>query len=361
MHRLLTRQLQRHLDPSLAGDSRLAQLLSAINQHYHEEERSRRLLEHALDISSQELFDAIGGERRQHAMLRGVMDSIPDLIYFKSTEGRYLGCNKAVGPLFGLSEADLLGRSDEELFAPGRAAELAARDHAVLSSERPHRVEQWLTVPGGGQVCVEVLRSPYFDEDKRLLGIIGIARDITERTLAARQILRLANFDSLTGLANRRHYNERLLDALATSRRADTSAALMFIDLDKFKQVNDVLGHEVGDLLLVEVASRLNACVRESDIVARLGGDEFVVVATALQQLGLVDRIAQKINACLALPFTLGEHTVNIAGTIGIALYPQDAEDAATLTKQADQAMYAAKAAGRNRYAYYASAPAAGQ
>lgn len=358
MHRLLTRQLKRFLHPALAADERLAPFLEAIDRHYHEVEQERRLLENALAVCSDELSEVIAKAQREHALLRGVMDSIPDLIFFKSADGRYLGCNKAYERQMRMTEAEVLDKTDADILDGQLAVEFGERDREVLGTGQEHLSERWFHGRDEKRkVCLEVLRTPYFDLDGQMLGLIGIGRDITERKLAAEAILRQANFDSLTELPNRRYYNERLLGELKAAKRSKLATALMLIDLDKFKQVNDVLGHDVGDLLLVEVARRLVACVREIDIVARLGGDEFVVVVTGLQQFSLVDRIAQKIIDRLAAPFNLGGEIVSISGSIGIALYPRDAQHVDALTKKADQAMYLAKSAGRNRYSHCTEVP----
>lgn len=177
--------------------------------------------------------------------------------------------------------------------------------------------------------------------------------DITERKQQQDQIMHMAQHDSLTGLANRALFNDRLQRALASARRDKTSLALMFIDLDKFKPVNDQFGHAVGDLLLQHVAQRMQACVRESDTLARVGGDEFVVVLRDVAGEPEALAVAEKIRASLAQPFVLNGHNLGIGCCVGVALYPQHGADDVALSLNADHAMYQAKERGRNQVVLY--------
>lgn len=181
--------------------------------------------------------------------------------------------------------------------------------------------------------------------------------DVTAKRHSEALIWRQANFDALTGLPNRCMFLERLRLALAQARRDSTRVALLFIDLDHFKEVNDTLGHQQGDLLLVEAAHRLRACVRETDTVARLGGDEFTVIVADVGETGHIDRIACQILDSLLAPFAL-EQPALVSASVGITLYPDHADSIELLLKQADQAMYLAKAGGRNCYRYFPLAAA---
>lgn len=193
-----------------------------------------------------------------------------------------------------------------------------------------------------------------FDNDGAIQGYLALFSDISLFKKAEELIWQQANFDSLTGLPNRRMFHDRLDHEIKKAHRAGLSMALMFLDLDRFKEINDNLGHDVGDRLLKEAARRLRHCVRETDTVARLGGDEFVVIFTELDDPERVDRIAKNILLALTQPFQLEGETAYISASIGIALYPDDATDAVALIKSADQAMYNAKERGRNRYSYFA-------
>jgi diguanylate cyclase (GGDEF)-like protein len=162
-----------------------------------------------------------------------------------------------------------------------------------------------------------------------------------------------ANYDPLTNLPNRRLFRDRLEQGIRLALRGKTALALLFIDLDHFKEVNDTLGHQRGDELLAEAARRIRICVRDSDTVARLGGDEFTVILGEVEDLGSVAGIAQKILTALDQPYQLGKEQAFVSGSVGIAIYPHDASDAMGLLKKADHAMLAAKQQGRNRFSYF--------
>ncbi|MYM26484.1 EAL domain-containing protein [Duganella sp. FT135W] len=177
--------------------------------------------------------------------------------------------------------------------------------------------------------------------------------DVTAKKQSEALIWQQANFDTLTHLPNRRMFMDRLAHDMLKSQRDKSGIAVLFIDLDHFKEVNDTLGHQQGDVLLVDAARRISACVRKSDTVARLGGDEFTVILCELEDTAHVERIAQAILSRLLQPFDLGQEQAFVSASIGITLYPDDAIDIDSLLKNADQAMYAAKGAGRNRYSYF--------
>ncbi|MFA6180368.1 MAG: diguanylate cyclase, partial [Candidatus Methylopumilus sp.] len=189
--------------------------------------------------------------------------------------------------------------------------------------------------------------------DGKPLRMIGTHTDITARKEAEAQIMRLAHFDGITGLPNRVLFIDRFKQELKKAHRNSQSLTLMYLDLDRFKEVNDTLGHDMGDLLLKETAQRLVGCVREVDTVARLGGDEFTLLLNGLDNQAVTDRIAQKVLDRLAQPFHIGSELVYLSTSIGISIYPDDGSGVEVLLKNADQAMYVAKQNGRNRYHYF--------
>ena len=354
MHRLLQRQLRRHLLSDAEPQPQWHALLTTIDAYYAEVDQERSLLENAMAVSSDELTDAIAGARSQHAMLRGVMDSIPDLICFKTSEGRYLGCNKAFERYLRRPEAEVIGLTDFDLMPADIAAELLANDQEVLRIRSRRLSEHWIHMPGRQRrVCLEILSTPYQDLDGRLLGLISIARNITARKKAESTIQRQALCDNLTGLPNRHGFYQRLAQVLSRADQTGLPAALLLIDLDRFKEVNDLLGHAAGDALLQEAARRIGACVRETDTAARLGGDEFTVILDGLQAPGEAERTAQAVLDQLSVPFRLGDDTAWVTASIGIAFYPGGANDMETLIRHADQAMYMAKSHGRNRFSAF--------
>jgi diguanylate cyclase (GGDEF)-like protein/PAS domain S-box-containing protein len=184
-------------------------------------------------------------------------------------------------------------------------------------------------------------------------GIVWTVEDVTEQRADAARVAFLAHHDQLTGLPNRILLADRLRVALAHSARNKVSCGLMFLDLDRFKSINDTLGHSIGDELLIEVSRRLKVSVRDSDTVARLGGDEFVVVLPALRSVEDAEVVAKKILVSLGAPYELSGHPVRTSPSIGIALYPENAADGDSLLKNADAAMYEAKQGGRNGYRFF--------
>ena len=194
------------------------------------------------------------------------------------------------------------------------------------------------------------------DAEGNVTNYVGIFQDITERKANEERLAYLANNDTLTGLPNRHLLLDRLQNAISLARRTNETLCLMFLDLDNFKWVNDSLGHASGDQLLIAVATRLKETLRASDTVARLGGDEFVVLLTHIDSDLEIAQIASKIIAAVARPLDLFGHDFHVTASMGIGLYPNDGDDAATLLKHADTAMYAAKSAGKNQYRYFDAA-----
>jgi diguanylate cyclase (GGDEF)-like protein len=198
-----------------------------------------------------------------------------------------------------------------------------------------------------------VIGEPVFDAQGNFTGYRGVGRDVTERKRTEQELERLAHYDKLTGLPNRVTLQDRLAQALQRARRAETLLAVMFLDLDQFKEVNDSLGHAAGDELLQSVATRLTGCVRSTDTVARLGGDEFTVLLEGMRNVEEVDLVARKILAAVAQPHCAAGRELFVSTSIGVTVYPLDDQDQETLLKNADRAMYQAKQAGRNNVQYF--------
>jgi diguanylate cyclase (GGDEF)-like protein len=197
------------------------------------------------------------------------------------------------------------------------------------------------------------VKIPLRYEDGTIYALCGISTDITERKDIEEHMQHMAQYDALTHLPNRALFNDRLHQAIAAAQRNKARLALMFIDLDKFKPVNDTYGHGVGDLLLKEVALRIQDCLRESDTAARIGGDEFVILLPAIETQQDASKVGEKILHALNQPFALAGHTLNISGSIGVAVYPEHGKDEKLLVKSADIAMYHAKKNGRNNVKMY--------
>jgi diguanylate cyclase (GGDEF)-like protein/PAS domain S-box-containing protein len=415
----------------------------------------------------------------QGALLRRIIDSIPDLIFYKNPESVYIGCNHAFEGYFNHSESEIVGKTDFDFVDEKTASHFREQDCTMLRRGRPRINEEWITYPDGRRALLETLKTPYYDDTHQLLGLIGISRDITERrkveelaisnekryralfnhmlegfaycrilyangepedfvhlevnpkfsdltgltevintpisellpgihennpellTRFARvagggeperfetfikdlerwlmisvysfepehfvvvfdniserkeyevQLEHQANHDPLTGLANRTLLIDRLTQYLAFAQRSGHQVAAMLLDLDRFKLVNDGLGHGCGDILLRSVAERLRACVRPGDTVARLGGDEFMVVMSEIAAEDNAIDMAHRLLHALEAPVTIEAREVVTTASLGVALYPRDGKSAMTLMKNADVAMYRAKELGRNRFQFY--------
>ena len=214
-----------------------------------------------------------------------------------------------------------------------------------------------------GKRIVELTASPLFDSGGEIYAIIEVARDITDR-LQIEELLNenekrlhhLAHHDSLTNLPNRLLFEDRLKQALSKARRSGRQVALFFLDLDHLKEVNDNLGHDYGDLLLIDIAKRLRKCVRESDTVARMGGDEFLVLLEEIESIEMIETMAERICTALTHELSKGDFTQMISASIGISIFPEDATTPLEMIKNADLAMYRVKKSGKANYQYY-SAP----
>jgi diguanylate cyclase (GGDEF)-like protein len=228
---------------------------------------------------------------------------------------------------------------------------------AVLNSHLPFRDFEFARVmPDGGTRYFSVSGEPRFGADGAFAGYRGIGRDVTEICLARERIASLAYNDALTGLANRTSLAPALGQAIERTRRHRTKLAGVFMDLDGFKQINDMHGHAAGDAFLVEVARRLRRSLRASDVVARLGGDEFFVVLEQMQDTAAVERVVSKLAAEVLKPYELfGGTKTRISASLGVSIFPDDAGDAVTLMAHADKAMYAAKRAGKNAFCVFSA------
>jgi len=325
----------------------------------------------AMELGGKRLFVAIGYDitlrkqaeeelRTQKEWLTTLINAMPDLVCFRDGKGRWLVANRFYLEIAGLTGTDYQGRTSAELAKLARSdndylSGTAKTDERAWREGKPLAYEKEMRTRDGGSKVFDVMKIPLFNPDGSRRGLVLVGRDITERKLAAARIQHLAHHDSLTGLPNRVLFQERLKSALAQARRVDHKVALMFLDLDKFKDINDTLGHHIGDLLLKAVAKRLLRCVRETDTVARLGGDEFAVVLTNLVDPEGAGNVADSIIASIAEPFGLEEHEVPTSTSVGITVFPDDADDADQLLKNADLAMFRAKADGRNGYRFYIS------
>jgi len=288
------------------------------------------------------------------SLYQSILHASPDAVVVTDLHGIIRHASPAaVSMMRCTQEAQLQGRDIADFRDPTETpralANIAAMFEGVYNGAEEYRV---IRVDGSvldTEINAEIVRNAQGQPD----GLIFVVRDVSERKKVEAHIRHMAQHDTLTGLANRALFADRLQRAIASARRDHTLLALIFIDLDHFKPVNDVYGHATGDLLLQQVALRLRACVRMSDTVARIGGDELVVVLRDVDGTAHALEVAEKIRVSLALPFDIADHQLNISGSLGVALYPEHGQDDDTLVKHADVAMYQAKDMGRNRVQLY--------
>jgi diguanylate cyclase (GGDEF)-like protein/PAS domain S-box-containing protein len=290
--------------------------------------------------------------RESEERYRKLFDLSPDALLIH-TDGRIMFVNGMCARLFGAaSPADMVGKPVLELFHPESHERVRQRIRQTMQEQRIGAPEERRILRLDGSAGeVEVAASAFTHQGKPSVQVV--LRDITERNKARERLNYLAQYDSLTGLPNRTLFRDRLEQGLSHAQRSPRPAALLFIDVDRFKEVNDTLGHAIGDKLLQQVAERLKACVRSGDTVGRFGGDEFGVILMDLAKPGDAGLVAQKINDSLAQPFDIDGHQIFVSASIGITLYPADAADAGTLSMNADAAMYRAKEKGRNNHQFF--------
>lgn len=300
--------------------------------------------------ASQE-FDAMAGQ------LKATIDAIPDMLFDFGLDGTYYSAHTPTDDYLIIPKSELIGKKISEVLPPEQAAILmSAIQEAHEEGYSQGKQYQRLTKQGLMWFELSIAKKP--SSDNQNPRFIALSRNITERKLAAEKIQHMAFYDSLTGLPNRRLLLDRLNHALSTSARSGRSGALLFLDLDNFKTLNDTLGHVVGDQLLVQVGKRLTECLREGDTVARLGGDEYVVVLEDLsdqdtETAAQAENIANKILSALNRPYILTARDYHNTPSIGVTLFNGHDIEVEELLRQADIAMYQAKKAGRNTLRFF--------
>ena len=296
------------------------------------------------------------GLTESEARLRAIVATAMDAVVQIDAQGVVTGWNGQAESIFGWTPSEAIGQTLHQMIIPQqyREAHIQGLKHFRASGQGPFlnkRLEITALHRDGREFPVELTISPTRWYDK--IEFCAFVRDITERKQSEQFIVHLATHDALTGLPNRHLLNDRIQQALAQVQRENRQAAVLFIDLDQFKTINDSLGHEVGDLLLKEVAQRLVANLRSRDTVARSGGDEFVVVLPDIRDAQEVASVAQKLLAALIAPYQISENVLRTSASIGAAIFPEDGENAETLLKNSDLAMYYAKETGRNNCQFF--------
>lgn len=308
--------------------------------------------------------------KRSKEFLQQVINTIADPIFVKDKQHRCIIVNQAYSRFIGDSPENLIGKSEREIFSQDEADVFWRNNQLVFNTGEAQEREEQFTDYRGNIHLIATKRSLHKDAAGNIF-LVGVIRDITERKRmeealkqTAEDLLRsntelrlsedrfryLANHDSLTGLPNRKSFYDRLRQAIEVAKNKNQLVALLFLDLDGFKQVNDTLGHDIGDLLLKVVAQRLTGCLRGSDTVSRLAGDEFTVILPGIPKTENATKVAEKILNTLSEVFVLDGHKVNVTASIGISIYPFDGAEMEILIKNADAAMYRAKESGRNKF-----------
>ncbi|MCC5646799.1 CHASE2 domain-containing protein [Nostoc sp. CHAB 5824] len=310
--------------------------------------------------------------KRSKEFLHHVINTIPDPIFVKNEQHQWIVLNEAYCQFIGYPNKLLIEKSDYDFFPKHEADAFRQQDDLVFRTQQPQEHEEEFTNADGQTYQIATKRSLHKDSAGNLF-LVGVIRDITQLKLREKQLKRtaaelfrsnnelklkedhlryLAYHDPLTGLSNRKFFAEQLYESLHWAQHNNLLLGLLFIDLDGFKQVNDTLGHETGDRLLMTIAGRLSNSLRASDTVSRLGGDEFTVILRAIPNVQIAAKVAAKILTSINKPIVLDGYAIRVSASIGISVYPYNSQDSETLMKQADAAMYRAKHLGKNRYEF---------
>jgi diguanylate cyclase (GGDEF)-like protein/PAS domain S-box-containing protein len=292
----------------------------------------------------------------REAQLEVVLENIADIVYLIDVlpDGgyRFAAVNARFLAATGLESSQVVGRCLQDVIPPASLDLVRAHYAKAIADCEPVYWEEESHYPAGTKVG-EVMVAPVFNREGRCVQLVGTVHDITERRAHEEQLHRLAHFDALTGLPNRRHIYAALEKEAAIVQEHGGGVALLYMDLDRFKQVNDTHGHPMGDELLRQASDRLLRCVRDNDLVGRFGGDEFGVLAKITGDSGDAASLARHVIEAMQPPYEIGNERVVATASIGIAVCPDDSCEAETLMRYADTAMYHAKAAGRNAYRFY--------
>jgi len=299
----------------------------------------------------------------QFSLLQNIIDTMPVRIFWKDWEGRYLGANKLFLEDARLSDSSqLIGKTDmEQTWAETDGEAYRVDDMSVMTSGVPKlHFEESQTNTQGEQIILSTSKVPLKNLEGEVIGLLGTYEDITERKCTQEILIEQQNIlhhqahhDALTGLPNRLLLKDRLDHAIQYSKRHQSSFGLLFIDLDQFKQINDAMGHEMGDVVLNEISNKFQNAIRASDTLARLGGDEFTILVEEVETEEYLSLFAEKIIAVSQEAVVVDGQVFYLSSSIGVSIYPKDAQTADELMKCADSAMYKAKEQGRNNVQFY--------
>ena len=287
------------------------------------------------------------------AQLAAIVESSNDAIVAKDLNGIITSWNAGAERLFGYHASEIIGSSISRLIPPNRMEEETKIMSLIKSGKLADHFETVRWAKGEKPINVSVTVSPVKDVTGKIIGASKVARDITQRKESQERIRYLAYYDPLTGLPNRTLFADRMRVAIGNADRYSFRLALLFVDLDRFKLVNDSLGHGIGDKLLKIVAGRMHSIVRRTDTVSRMGGDEFIVLLSRIDAPEDAARVAGKLIEAVSQPYKIELHELILTASIGISIYPEHGKEAGSLLRNADASMYSAKEAGRNQYRFY--------
>jgi diguanylate cyclase (GGDEF)-like protein/PAS domain S-box-containing protein len=322
----------------------------SLRTYLRQEEREQRY--RALYGASREMQRQLLANEESMKLSSLIFQNSGESMMVMDGQGLILTLNPAFSLLTGYMEKELIGHRADELASNRNGHAFFDHIFTCVSASGHWKGEIWQRNKDGEEYLTSMAVNAVYDEQGNPFRYVALLSDITQKKASEELIWRQANFDTLTGLPNRNMFHEHLRQEMKKTDRSQLPMALVFVDLDYFKEINDTLGHDKGDVLLKQVAIRLLSSVRNSDVVARLGGDEFTVILSELRKPSDVVRTAEEILKKMSMPFQLGDDIAQISSSIGIAMYPDDGIDADSLMKSADKAMYAAKQNGRNRFNY---------
>ena len=366
MHKLLKRQLKKiDFKNEFMEEERLKKFIAMINDAYIDFDESREFLEHLLTTSSnerEELYEELEKNSKlqleqSEAKYIRLVENLNQHYFFYShdTEGIFTYLSDSIENMLGYSKKEFLVHYLEYL-TDNPMNELVEHNTVLAMKgiqQQPYQLH--IYHKNGSTRYLEVTEIPVLDTEGNVTHIDGIARDMTEQYYTQEKLLYVAQHDMLTSLSNRTHLEEQLQSLIHNASRKENAFALLFLDLDHFKQINDTLGHDIGDKLLQEVAIRIQPNIREEDIFARIGGDEFVIVLNHIDEVYLTT-IINKVMSMMRETWKIDTYDLEVSTSMGVALYPQDSTTMIGLMKNADIAMYKAKELGRNNFSFFTDA-----
>ncbi len=331
-------------------DGQIRWILETVTPIHYQGKRA--ILGNTMDVT--ERRETERALRESEERYRTIIENIEDGYYEVDLKGNFIFFNDACKAILGYEKDEMVGVNYRKMADAGIAGKVFEFFNRVYTTGKPEKRVEWETMKkDGSRTHVEASISLIRNAESEPTGFRGIVHDITERKKTEQVIAHLAYHDPLTGLPNRILFKDRLAMAIAQSKRKELKFALLMLDLDKFKDINDTLGHSVGDRLLRSAGERLSGILRKVDTVARMGGDEFLILLNDMALEENASSIAQKILRIFQKPFILDQHERVVTTSIGIAVYPGDGDDEETLMKNVDVALYRAKREGRNRYRRY--------